>query len=255
MSTSPNEAAGTAALLNMKGFYQKSFCRLVLCATLFASIAGCGLAEYEAQMEKAQKHLEYIDKENQYLGEAIELPPPEKAPPGAEPKSSPKIDLFFRPPKGFLPKYEATPVGNLLYRYPRDAGSRPHPGGSGKQAPEFQELLVAISTDRSRDDFWKEILVPFAGVDTNSMTRETKQPLGRATMLFDKLAFDVMQPPARYLIYVYQVPPSTQIAVIFNLKPESAGDAQVTTAMDYSLKSLAVGPEAALMRQRYHPAR
>jgi hypothetical protein len=226
-------------------------------ALLLTMITGCGLADYEAKMDAAQKRLEYLDKESVYLGDPIE-PPPVIRPATEEGAPKPKpIDLFFRPPRGIATKYEAMPVGSILYRYLRDplSSQRIAPRTAGqpiKSPPEFQEVLVAMSADRSRDEFWNDILNAFGGVDAKNMTREIKQPLGRQPLTFDKLPFNVSPPPTSYFVFVYEAQ-NVHVAIIFSVKQDKAADAEVANAMDFSLKSLAVGPEALRLKQQYHP--
>ena len=80
---------------------------------LLLAMGGCGLADYESKMERGQKLIEFIDKQNVYLGNPIEPPPPEKAPAGPDgtvvPK--PKVELFLRLPKGVETKPEPATIG------------------------------------------------------------------------------------------------------------------------------------------------
>jgi hypothetical protein len=227
----------------------------IAAALLLGAIGGCGLAEYEAKMEDAQKRIDYLDKLNAYLGGAIEPPPPEKNPVGTDGTVTikPKIDLFLRVPKGIEPKFEPTTQGGLLYRYLREPATL-HPaqraGIPAKQPPEFQEVLVAVSTDRSRDEFWTAILGTFGGIDTSSMTRETMQAPGRPSLMYEKLAFSL--PPTSYFFFVHQAQ-NVLVAVVFVVKHDMAANSEVLAAMEYSLKSLGVGPEATSVRSRFRP--
>jgi hypothetical protein len=238
--------------------FARAWPRWIAAALLLGAIGGCGLAEYEAKMEEAQKRIDYLDKLNAYLGGAIEPPPPEKNPAGPDGTVTikPKIDLFLRVPKGIETKFEPATVGGVLYRYPRDpATARPvQRAGSApvKQPPEFQEVLVAVSTDRSRDEFWQAILGPFGGIDTSSMTRETLQTPGRPPLIYEKLAFSAPSPPTSYFFFVHQGP-NVLVAVVFTVKHDLATNAEVVAAMEYSLRSLGVGPEAGPVRSKFRP--
>jgi hypothetical protein len=234
--------------------------RRIAVALLLGAIGGCGLAEYEAKMEDGQKRIDYLDKQNAYLGGAIEPPPPEKAPAGPDGTVTikPKIELFLRVPKGIETKFEPVTVGGggLLYRYPRELATA-HPAqksGSApaKQPPEFQEVLVAVSTDRDRNEFWQAILQPFGGFDTSSMTRETLQAPGRPPLNYEKLAFEAPAPPTNYFCFVHQAQ-NVFVAVVFSVKRELATNPDVVAAMEYSLKSLGVGAEATALRSRFRP--
>src|SRR5205807_384084 len=106
-------------LLSLRGLV-RAWPRRIAAALLLVAIGGCGLAEYEAKMEDAQKRIDYLDKQNAYLGGVIDPPPPEKNPSGTDGTVTikPKIDLFLRVPKGIEAKFEPATVGGLLYRYP-----------------------------------------------------------------------------------------------------------------------------------------
>jgi hypothetical protein len=232
--------------------------RRIAAALLLGAIGGCGLAEYEGKMDDAQKRIEYLDKQNAYLGGVIEPPPPEKNPPAPDGTVTmkPKTDLFLRVPKGIETKFEPGTIGGLLYRYPREiATARPTQKAGvapSKQPPEFQEVLVAVSTDRNRDEFWQAILGPFGGIDTSSMTRETFQAPGRPPLNYEKLAFSAPSPPTSYFFFVHQAQ-NVLVAVVFTVKHDMATNPAVAAAMEYSLTSLGVGPEASSLRSRLRP--
>jgi hypothetical protein len=227
-------------------------------AALLLGTIGCGLAEYEAKMDEAQKRIEYLDKMNTYLGGAIESPPPEKSPAAADGTVTvkQKVDVFLRVPKGIETKFEPGVLGGVLYRYPRDTTvARPAQRAGvppSKQPPEFQEVMVAVSTDRSRDEFWQAILGHFGSPETNTMTRDTLQAPGRPSLTYEKLEFVAPSPPTTYFFNVYQAQ-NVLVAVVFAVKPDIAKNPDVAAAMDYSLKSLGVGPEANLARSRFRP--
>ena len=150
----------------------------------------------------------------------------------------------FEPGKGVLatsPPLWAPNDGRLIFATARPAQRA---GSPAKQPPEFQEVLVAVSTDRSRDEFWQAILGPFGGIDTNSMTRDTLQIPGRQSLIYEKLAFSAPSPPTSYFFFVHQAQ-NVLVAVVFSVKHEMASNQEVLTAMEYSLRSLGVGPEAA----------
>ena len=113
-------------------------------------------------------------------------------------------------------------------------------------------MLVAVSTDRTRDEFWQAILQPFGGIDTSSMTRETLQAPGRPPLIYEKLAFSAPSPPTSYFFFVHQAP-NALVAVVFSVKHELATNPEVVAAMEYSLRSLGVGPEATSLRSKFRP--
>jgi hypothetical protein len=227
---------------------------------LLLAVGGCGLADYESKMERGQKLIEFIDKQNVYLGNPIEPPPPEKAPAGPDgtvvPK--PKVELFLRLPKGIETKPEPATMGPILYRYPKEVITATRPSAKAgpipKGLPEFQEVLVAMSTERGRDEFWTAILSPFGAVDTSTMTRETLQAPGRPSLMFEKLSFNASLPlPNSYNhCFVHQAQ-NVMVGIVYSVPVDKANDPEIKAAMEASLMSLAVGPEAAQARARFHP--
>ena len=196
----------------------------IVAPLLFLTMGGCGLADYESKMERGQKLIEFIDKQNVYLGNPIEPPPPEKAPAGPDgtvvPK--PKVELFLRLPKGVETRPEPATIGPILYRYPKEVvlATRPSPRAAPiqKGLPEFQEVLVAINTERNRDEFWTAILSPYGAPanTTSTMTRETLQAPGRPSLVFEKLSFSASSPPppSSYYFFVHQAQ-NVMVGIVF----------------------------------------
>ena len=84
------------------------------------------------------------------------------------------------------------------------------------------------------------------------MSQETKQAPGRDPLVFDTLGFsDGGSPPSRYFLYFYQEG-DYQVAVVFRV--DAAGGTVTDQSMDYSLKSLAVGPAVRQRRQSLRPS-
>src|SRR5260370_32361289 len=76
-----------------------------------AFVSGCGLSEYEAQYEKQQERMNYVDQENQYLNGPLNLPVPKDS-------KNPGLNVFIRLPIGISRNHEEKPEGTL-YRYPK----------------------------------------------------------------------------------------------------------------------------------------
>jgi hypothetical protein len=214
---------------------------------------GCSLSEYEQKMLTQQQRVEYIDKENHYVGDPI-APPPKRAGMMAEmtdkggdhqataPGSD--FDVFLRLPLGLSTKYEDIPEAGFLYRY-KTVGS------------PFSEVLIATTTAQIRDDFWKDIIEHWGTYDPSTIRKESKDRLGR-TLEFETWGITEGRENAQttYYVYVYQAPVAEKmgiIAIIFAIPQSQANNSDALTAMDLSLRTLVIGPEAGQARQMYRP--
>jgi hypothetical protein len=188
--------------------------------------AGCGLADYERRFEQQQARLKALDEENKYLGDPVEIPS------GTD--NDPPVEVFWRPPKGISRSSDDKSFGDLAH-YPR-AGA-----GGG-----VAEVYLAVRTgDRS---FLTEGIKPL--VSGPLETKRVSKPIpGREPLPFYALEHDARN-GYHYLIYVYQKD-KAQVAVVFVVKTGDKDQAAVTTPIDYSLKSLVVGPDAARLRRAF----
>ncbi|WP_146751194.1 hypothetical protein, partial [Pseudomonas aeruginosa] len=84
-------------------------------AVLLLGANGCGLSEYEEQIDREQKRLQLIDEENKLLGEPIEAPKIKETNSTVFQISA--TTLFFRPPRGIGAKPGPAPRGELLHPY------------------------------------------------------------------------------------------------------------------------------------------
>jgi hypothetical protein len=222
------------------------------CLTLAACLAsGCGLADYEQKVAEQQRRIDYIDTENRYLGPPIAPPPramlglTETDPNAPPPAPGPDFDIFLRLPNGISPQFDAAPFNGILYRY-RNQGS------------PFTEVLIATTASMSREDFWKEVVAGFGSYDTTTPKKESKERLGR-TVEFESLGFTQGPPNQQttYFVYMYSAQTGGSrpgvVAIIFAIPQSAAGNSEALTAMDMSLKTLAIGSEAKQMRQLYRP--
>jgi hypothetical protein len=235
---------------------------LVLATPLW--LTGCGLEDYEAKMLKEQKRIEYMDQENYYLGPPIGALQPPAVPPApgapATAKSTapakPPIDVFLRLPKGLATNPERTTLGTKdspLYRFlgavtpPSNAPAlaKPQPTEPGVQG--FQVAYFAVSEEKKPN--WKEILQSFGAIDFSKSTRLTrKNEATGATPQFDSWRFSGAD-KADTLVFIYAGDPY-QAAVVFKISSEKTQSPDVGKAIDLSLQSLALGPEALAASQR-----
>jgi hypothetical protein len=67
--------------------------RLAL-SVAFLALTGCGVANYEKQMQEAEVRIQRIDEENRLLGDPLNIPTLPK---------TPSVSVFIRPPLGVSP--------------------------------------------------------------------------------------------------------------------------------------------------------
>jgi hypothetical protein len=56
-----------------------------------------------------------------------------------------------------------------------------------------------------------------------------------------------------YVLYLHQAP-AVRVAIVFHAAGDRLSMPEVAKAMDLCMQTLAVGPEAATLRERYKPA-
>ena len=235
------------------------FCpRLLLVAALSLPAIGCSLSEYEAGMAREQKRVEQFDEEARLLGGPIELPAPKEEPSSAE-SPKPAVDVSVRLPWSIATKSDMAMLGELLYHYPRIA--TPHPASprkhTGQERPEspFQAVYLAAIPAGDWSDFTNKVQQPFVsrGMSASNSASVVKEPPRRGQMEFKSLTFaDTSNPPTTYLVFFY-LAHQVQVAIVYQVPTDKVNNPDVTKAVDYSLQSLGVGPDAIGQRQRYRP--
>lgn len=219
---------------------------MFLLLAALALAAGCGLSEYGKLMEAEQKRLQQMDEQAKLLGDPAELPVK-----GAE--------VFLLLPKGIAPRAEL--FGEVVYRFSRNPYGRYSSGGPDNQVAPIQEVYVGASPGGKLDEFVQKVLQPF-GTTGGKPGKKVINPLGRAAMQFDWINFeDANNPPSAYQSFFATLPGAqpVQVAVIFRMpKDQSENQSQkqlIDKAIDASLQTLAVGPDAEQERQRHTQAK
>jgi hypothetical protein len=227
-----------------------------------AAMAGCGLDDYEKLVLYQQERLENIDKENKWLGPPI-VPPPrriilvseerptESSGEGADERATKQpttldFDLFLRPPSGIASKPDDKPWAGLFYHYANTGTS-------------FGDMLIATATNATREDFWREIFNYYGTYDTttNPIRPEKKQPFDRQPLEFETFVVPENRPPqpVDHNIFLYQGTAANgkqaMVAVVFVVPQANAKNQAVQTAIDLSLKSLAIGNDALTKRKMF----
>lgn len=241
---------------------------------------GCGLTEYETQMGKQQKRIEYLDKEADFLDEPLEEPPPPKPQPNFAKKDKDKdkdkpsrmpLGFFLRAPKGIEPrKPKAVQNNPSLFQYGRSGGSaaRPQFGGPpplpGQVQPGkpkemgFRDVFVASWSNMSRDNFWNDVLTPL-GIPLNKFKADKKAVVKKnvddVSLSFEYATYQdpVALPQAVLFIYFYEKG-NDRIGIVYRVDHEKEGSRETLDAIDFSLQSLAIGGEdVAKARRDYRP--
>jgi hypothetical protein len=234
-------------------------------AVVLLGASGCGLSEYEEKLDREQKRLQQIDETNKFLGDPIEVPqikdPNPNAPPGAT------TDIFFRPPRGIGSKFEATPRGELLYQYPNVSRTLASVQRRQVSAEEslFLNVFAAVTPTTAPPGNWEAFAIKvqqaFAGLTPSGQpVLVPVSPPGRSRMEFQSLSFaepanDATKQPTIYRVYFYKGE-SYNVAIVYHHGQDKVQNADVNKIIDFSLQSLALGPEAATKSsqwQRSHP--
>lgn len=225
--------------------------------------AGCGLSEYEAMMRGAQEQVARYDEEAEYLGDPLVVPKKKEiAKDGSAEKTVAIANLFLRGPRGIRTTPEEAPHGGVAYRYPKvvaAAGPRaaapptvPGPA-AGKANPragatslDFTDLYVAVGSDG--DKLSKSILDAFSHkAEVLKSKRIVKVPNREAPLTFDVTEFGDEQ--ADYALFVHT---EGKLAVAILYRMASSKKLNLSVPIDLSLATLAIGPEADIVRTSYN---
>jgi hypothetical protein len=204
----------------------------LLAGLAFAS--GCGLSEYEAKYEKQQERMNFIDQENQYLGAPFELPIPKES-------KGPLPKIHLRLPLGISTNYEEKPEG-ILYRYPKRSSKASK--DSDQKVTEIESVYFAVEMDKDWNDFKKRALGPFKDVDPRNVRTVNLEVPGRPSRTFQTISFtDGTDPTWSYLFYFFH-DDVYRVAIGFRGTEKTLASEPAKQAMDFSVKSLAVGKGA-----------
>jgi hypothetical protein len=224
--------------------------------------SGCGLSEYEEQIDREQKRLLAIDEENELLGDPIEPPKIKDADPNAAPGTN--APLFFRPPEGIQANPGTSLKGDILYEYPRPYRNPYQQRRTSKKELPFLSVLVAVAPVPPPPGDWSpfvsQVQQAFAGSTASEDTPVTITPQGRPrlefrTRSFTEPAADAKQSPTVYRVYFYKGA-QYLVAIAYHLPQANATSADVDKCINASLQSLSVGPDAAPKAERWkrgHP--
>jgi hypothetical protein len=228
------------------------------------AVAGCGLGDYEAAMDRERARVKVFDDENKVLGPPLTMPVDLSGQADKQPALL-RMEVFLRPPKGFESKpadkdKPANAKGIPLYRYAGPAGGYQLflAGDLGKlPAEKFQHDVLAALSAYAQEVAKQPLKIPAKPAFVTVL----KQPLlGRTTkpgqIRYQSLVLDEPAPAdakedgggTRFQVYFHQNK-KYQVAVIFQV-PRGAQEHE--QAIDFSLKTLGIGPEkSAEQRKAY----
>jgi hypothetical protein len=195
-----------------------------------ALAAGCGLSEYESKYAKQQERVNYLDEQNRYVGRPIE-------PPGK--KDSPGPTVRLRLPLGISTNFEEE-TQEILYHYPKAFSKAPQ--DPKLIVSEIESAYVAVDTTKDWNEFKKRVLNPFEGVDPQIARPVTFVIPGRPARTFEMMSFTYGSDPTwSYRFYFYREDPY-RVAIGFRGSEAALASDTAKQAMEYSVKTLMVGP-------------
>jgi hypothetical protein len=217
--------------------------RLRLAGGLLAVLlAGCGLADYEARMEDTQAQVDRFDEERRTLADPIEIPTRRMVAKDGKESKVPAINhpFFFRPPIGIRPTAEPDAVFGPAYRFPRTGstgftdvflvfGNEPAAVFVDKVVKAFPRNIDPVQSSKF------EVTVP------NRFGPGAEQPL-----TFEVRDFNDAK--ANWTACARTEGNATTV-VVFRM--EKGKRKELEPAMKMSLSTLAVGPEADLVKKSY----
>jgi hypothetical protein len=233
---------------------------LVLLALGYLLGGGCGLGDYEAQMRKEQARLDFIDRENDNLGD----PPGIDRPKTTEKDKSPipPGTVTLRQPQEISKTCSDDRLG-IFFDYPRKGGTK------GK----IKHLYLAWEEKAKAKDFREKVCAALDArgirVSPKSLTQvklKERPPGRKRPPSFEYTSYDTKEVDAnknvketRYFVYFYpdisteeKAPPEAfQVAIIFAVEMDPAKDTEepaeqrvgqaTRTEIDFSLGTLLVG--------------
>ncbi|MFO0841597.1 MAG: hypothetical protein U0797_04235 [Gemmataceae bacterium] len=198
---------------------------LVLCAV------GCGVQDYEAQMNKSQARVERWEAEAKALDAPLVIP----SRLGANNKPISFVTVFVRPPRGIpsSPLNAKEPRERLMFTF--------QPKGKSA-AGAFHSVEVAVG-DKAKE-FPTEVLSCYRPSNTPANRKRVVNPPGRAPVTFNTYEFD--DGALFYSVNLWKGD-RDQVAVVY--AATLAQKAAASRTIDLSLETFATGADALKVRE------
>lgn len=245
--------------------------------------AGCGLSDYEKRMDQQSLALKLFDEENKTLGDPLDFPMLIDVKSSAA-KPILLVEFFLRPPKGTQSKPKnpekespgkvplicySGPAGNNVlvstFRIAQDA--KVPKKVEGQMTPKEFQHQVREALARFYE---KEIKKPIDWSRAEKTEKKTVQvPSGKGPLL--NLIFDYQTltddpdpgrktppPPGKtkddyhdFRLFFYQTG-IEQAAIVYQIPSLKRNDSEINKAVEFSIRSLALGMEASKKRQEFN---
>jgi hypothetical protein len=229
---------------------------------------GCGLSDYETHMDEEQAYLKDFDDENKFLGGPLEMPPKMDSK-TKMPTDALRVKFFLRPPQSTATKVPPNEVFSFqqvnLYRYPGGAGFNVlfTSGELDKNPLTQHEVHGGIAPKDFRSQV-RGALAQFVkkqyGVNATSwLTEDSLETVnypvrnlhGRpGNLTFERQGFRDTPPGAKedpkhrsFELY-YCIDGINQAAIVYEIPVQFSRDTDTRKKVDFSLKSLVLGPDA-----------
>jgi hypothetical protein len=228
---------------------------------LLLGCAGCGLADYEAEMIKSQDRLARFEEEARHLEGPLNFPKRQKL----NPEEPDPPEFFFRPPRGLSidpakdSKDQVLQVAIsrdvTLYHFKRPAKDANPGAPAQKEAnPGLTDLHIAMVVDPSEKvskDMVQDVLRYFQAPRDLAPEKRPVTTMDGRTLTYDTYKF--LDPKNKFTYYICFIRmDKALVALVFQIEPDKL--ASLTQALDASLKSLGVGSEATPARQSWEEA-
>jgi hypothetical protein len=210
-----------------------AFCALALTSLL----PGCGLDEYEKQMEYQQQRLDYLEEENKLLEpQSMKLPPIKD---GSK-IDIPETDFFFRPPKGISTVAGERPASGLLYTF--------EPTASSQKSSIIKIMAAMAKRDlKSTKDSFKADVLAVLGITGKPTIKNVRTPTGRKQV--DLEVFEEQTPKEITRAYFNKTDPLCEAVVVIRMTPAGAAD----PALEKALGTFMTGTAAFNQHRVYNP--
>jgi hypothetical protein len=225
--------------------------------------AGCGLGDYEKRVEEERARVQAFEEEDRALGVPLLMPDNPYAADEGKNHPMPQNEMFLRPPRGISsrPADEEKPIraGDVfLFRYPGPEGYNLFLAGAAPgtlKTEQFQQDVRKALSEYVAQLTKQPLTFPPNAVLTGVVK---PPPVSRTVKLppirLESQAVDDSAPDDkghRYLLHFQRVAGNRQIAVIYQLPRAATTQANVTQAIDLSLRTLGIGLDAKLQHKVY----
>jgi hypothetical protein len=214
----------------------------VVVAGCSLAATGCGLGDYEDSLNKEQVRLTRLEEDQAKLTAELTLPKEEEQPYDPSKPMPPRFPtpFFYRPPIGIASDQPAITVPGMIYSYPV-ARNAPFPPNS------IQRLDVAASDTLARDAFVNEVCPRFGLLQFNVWEPKVILCPDRGERTFQRVIYPVGAggTGVNYLYLYEDAGTHAEVIVIYESNLQLPKD--VVDVIEYSLRTLAVGPEAGML--------